>query len=172
MLRKGKNYTKFVLNLKKIIVFNIFVKSYICIQSLVQVQFRNYKRVFPLYFRNSFGISSIPPAFPGQRLSMTGVMFSRWILSDMGVSEVITFFNVWFNFEFTVDTFMCALYQIPFQASGNMYVAPTSCTNLKPCDQFNFQLVHMLGREMLCQTTGMLLTVNKSELENHKLVCI
>ena len=67
---------------------------------------------------------------------------------------------------------MYALYQIPFQASGKMYVAPTSCTNLKPCDQFNFQLVRMLGREMLCQTTGMLLTVNKSELENHKLVCI
>jgi len=30
----------------------------------------------------------------------------------------------------------------------------------------------MLGRGMLCQTTGMLLTVNNTELEeNHKLVC-
>jgi hypothetical protein len=40
------------------------------------------------------GISSIPQAFPDLRLSNTDLMFSRWILSVMGVSEVIRFWSI------------------------------------------------------------------------------
>jgi hypothetical protein len=56
---------------------------------LVNRSSNEFNRVFPPYFRNSFGISSIPQAFPDMRLSRTDLMFSRWILSDMGISEII-----------------------------------------------------------------------------------
>jgi hypothetical protein len=54
-----------------------------------------FNRVFPPYFRNSLGISSIPQTFPDLRLSNTDLMFSRWILSVMGV-----YFVCLYNYEF------------------------------------------------------------------------
>ena len=41
-----------------------------------------FNRVFPPYFRNSFGISSIPQAFPDLRLSRTDLMFSLCMIQE------------------------------------------------------------------------------------------
>jgi hypothetical protein len=68
----------------------IFSKSVI----FVNRSSNEFNRVFPTYFRNPFGISSIPQAFPDLRLSRTDLMFSWWILSEMGVSEVIRFWSI------------------------------------------------------------------------------
>jgi hypothetical protein len=68
----------------------------------------------PPYFKKSFGILSIPQAFPDLRLSRTDLMFPRWVLSDKRVSEVIRFWSIFLSkiFNLTLKNVIFGYYSV------------------------------------------------------------